>query len=64
MHDEVDDAGLVVEDTDALPGLAAVGGLEQAALLVRAVEPAEGADVDDVGILRVDDDLADLEGSS
>src|ERR1019366_9719971 len=35
MHDEVHDAGLVVEMPDALPGLAAVGGLEQAALLIR-----------------------------
>ena len=48
----VDDAGLVVDVEDLLPGLAAVGGLEQAALLVGAVEPAEGADVDDVRVLR------------
>ena len=62
VHVDVDDAGLVVEEEDLLPGLAAVGGLEQAAFLVGAVEPAQGADVDDVGIFRMDGDAADLEG--
>src|SRR5207244_4737274 len=39
---------------------AAVGGLEQAALLVRPPDVAQGGDVDGLGILGVDDDLADV----
>ena len=51
VHAQVDDAGLVVDVEDFVPGLAAVLGLEQAAFLVRAVESAEGADIDNVGAL-------------
>ncbi len=61
VHANVDDAGLVVEVPDSFPGLAAVDGLVQAALLAGAVQPAEGADVDDVGVGGMNDDLADLE---
>src|SRR5262249_8453212 len=58
---DVDDAGLVVEPgQDALPGLAAVLGLEQPAIAAGAVEPSERADVDDVRVLGVDDDRTDL----
>src|SRR5205807_6734310 len=42
------------------PGLAAVGRLVQAALLVRAPDVAEGGDIDDVGVGGVDDDAADV----
>ena len=42
------------------PGRAAVGGLEDAALVVRTIGVAERADVDNVGIAGIDDDAADL----
>src|SRR5262249_59956753 len=56
VHPQVDDAGLVIDVEDALPRLAAVGRLVQAALLAGAVQPAQGADVDDVRAGRVDED--------
>src|SRR5204862_4044963 len=62
VYDEVDDAGAVVLVQDLVPGLAAVARLVDAAVLVGAVQAAEGADVDGVRVLRVDDDLADLVG--
>src|SRR5262249_54470064 len=62
VHDDVNHAGLVIDVVDLLPGLAAVGGLEQAALRVGAVEAAQRADVDGVRVLGVDHNLADLEG--
>src|SRR5262249_7613320 len=61
VHLHVDDAGVLVGVEDLGRGRAAVGGLEQAALGVGAVEPAEGADVDDVGVGGVNGDAADLE---
>src|SRR5438132_1325431 len=60
-HLQFDDAGPVIDKQHLLPRLAAVGRLEETAFLVGAVEPAERADVDDVGVLRMDDDTADLE---
>src|SRR5205823_3923008 len=62
VHRHVDDARLVVYEFDLFPGRPAVSGLVQAAVGVGAVEPAQRADVNGVGVLRVDDDLADLEG--
>ena len=60
VHDQVHGTGVLVDGEDVLPRDAAVGGLEDAALLVGAPQPAERGDVDDVGILRVDDDPADV----
>src|SRR5439155_6308791 len=60
VHHHVDDAGLVVLVPDLLPVLAAVGGLVDAALLVGTVAASQGADVDNVGVLGVNEDLADL----
>src|SRR5262249_19890330 len=59
---QVDDTGPLVHEVNLLPGLAAVGGLVHAAVGARAVQPAQGADVDDVRVLRGDDDPADLVG--
>src|SRR5205807_2661499 len=42
VHAHVDDAGLIVHVKDLGPALAAVGGLVEAALRVRSVEPAQG----------------------
>src|SRR5581483_8141692 len=57
---DIDGAGLVVHIDDLLPGLAAVGGAEEAAFGVRAPGVAEGRDEDDVGIARVHDDAGDV----
>src|SRR5262249_15660239 len=62
VHLQVDDARLVVDVEHPLPALAAVGRLEDTALLVGAVQPADGADVDGVRVGRVDGDVAGLEG--
>src|SRR5205814_2396117 len=59
FRSHVDDAGLVVHVEGLGPRLAAVGGLEQAALLAGPVHAAHRADVDDARVLRVDEDLAD-----
>src|SRR3989441_11976954 len=59
---DIDRAGLLVLVEDLAPGLAAVGGAEHAALGVGAEGMAEGRDENDIGILRVDDQRADLAG--
>ena len=52
-------AGLVVDEEDLVPGLAAVDGLEDAAVGVVRPLVAAGRDVDDVGVGRMDDDAGD-----
>src|SRR5438874_10036570 len=59
---DIDRAGLLVLVEDLAPGLAAVGAAEHAALGVGAEGMAEGRDQNDIGILRVDDQGADLAG--
>ena len=59
FHLEVDESSGVVHEQHARPRLAAVGGLVDAALVVRAPEVAEGGDVDGVGAGGVDHDAAD-----
>src|SRR5262249_3808209 len=56
----VDDAGPLIDGQDVFPRLSAVGGLVEAALPAWPVEPAQGPDVDDVRIGRMDGDAADL----
>ncbi len=62
VHAEAGAAGIGVDEQRAGPGLAAVGGLENTALLLRAGEAAGGAHVDDIGIGGVHDDAADAAG--
>src|SRR5262249_48301438 len=62
VHRQVDEAGLLVDELDALPGLAAVGGLVDAALLVGRPDVAQGGDVHDLGVPGVDDDAGDVLG--
>ena len=59
IEDDVGEAGVVVDELDVVPGLAAVGRLVDAAFRVRAEEMAERRDVDRVGVLRIDDDARD-----
>ena len=60
MHLDVNDACLIVDEEYLLPALAAVDGLVETSILAGPVEPAQCADVDDVGILGVDFNAADL----
>ena len=59
IHHDIGEAGVVVDELRIRPGLAAVGRLVEAALAVRPEQVPERGDVDDVRILRVDDDAAD-----
>ena len=59
---EVDGAGFVADGEDVPPGGAAVVALEDAALRVRPEGVAEGGHPDDVRVVGVDADLADLAG--
>ena len=56
IHDQVDDADLVVEVEHLLPRFAAVGCLEDPSLRVRRIEVPQHRNVDRVRIGRVDDD--------
>ena len=62
VHRDVGAAGVLVGEERLGPGLAAVGGAEDAALLLRAVGVAERARQHDVGILRVDHEARDAAG--
>ena len=62
IHDDVGEAGVVVDELGVRPGLAAVGRLVEPALRVRSEQMPDRRDVDDVRVLRVDDDAADALG--
>ena len=57
---EVDGAGLGVAEQHLLPGRAAVARAEHAALLVRPEGVAERGHVDQIGVVRIDADAADV----
>ena len=61
VHRDLDDAGHGIDLEHPRPALAAVGGLVEAALVVRAPQASEGRHVDRVRIVGVDGDLGDLE---
>src|SRR5207248_8017786 len=60
VHRQVDAPGVLVQRQDVPPGAPAVGGLEEAALLAGLPQVAQGGDVGGAGVLRVDDDAADV----
>ena len=60
VHRQVDRAGPVALEQDALPRAAAVGGAEDAALLVGAEGVSERRDVEPVGVARVDPYAGDV----
>ncbi len=62
VHDDVGDAGVLVDRQHGIPGLPAVRRLVEAAVAAGAPERALRGDVDDVRVLRVDEDLADVLG--
>src|SRR5581483_4055091 len=59
IEGDVDAAGVFVLVKNLLPGLASVGGAENAALGIRAVGMSQRSDKHDIGIRGVDDHLAD-----
>ncbi len=59
VHDEIVRPDPVVDEQDFLPGGSAIGCLVDAAVGIGGPLVARGRDVDDVGILRVDDDPGD-----
>src|SRR5581483_11367963 len=58
IHHEVDRAGLVVDEQNLLPGLAAVSGLEDAAIGVRREHMPHRCGIHDVRVVWSDYDLA------
>jgi hypothetical protein len=56
------DAGVVVHVQDAVPRLAAVGGLVEAAIAARAPQRALGSGVHHVAVARINCDLPDVLG--
>src|SRR6185369_3749446 len=63
VHRQVGDAGVLVDREDRFPGLAAVGGLVEAAVAARIPQRALGRDEDHVRIARIDDDLPNVLGA-
>src|SRR6185312_15054486 len=59
---EVNGAGMIVDEERLLPGLAAVGGVEDTALGIGAEGMAENRHPDFVGVVRVDDHTRHLPG--
>src|SRR6185437_16626872 len=55
-------AGVLVDEQDLFPALAAVGRFEYATLVLRARRPAERADIYDVRVGRVNDDSLNAPG--
>ena len=64
IHRQAGTAGVRIGEERSLPGLAAVGRLEHAALRLRPRRAAERADIDDVRIRGCDDDAADAARSA
>jgi hypothetical protein len=62
IENDIDRACVFVFVKNLRPGLAAVGRAEDAALRVRPVGVSDCGDEDDVGIIGIDDEGADMAG--
>ena len=60
VHYHVDDPGLVVNEQDLFPSLAAVGRLKHTAIFIRAIESSGGSDINNFWILWGNKDATDL----
>src|ERR1700724_1369679 len=60
IHAQVGAPGVVADGEHPLPGLAAVGGLVDAAVAAGRPQRPLGGDVDDVGVARIDHDAGDV----
>ena len=58
VHGEAGAAGVGIGEENAIPGLAAIGGAKDTALLLVSGGAAQGADKDVVGVLRIHNDAA------
>ncbi len=62
IHHQIDATGFTVELDDLFPRLAAVARAKQAASRAWCPQPAQGGDINVIGVARMDDDLADVVG--
>jgi hypothetical protein len=60
IHDQIDDAGVLIDEGDLVPGSAAIGGLEKSSLSTGPPKPPQHSDVNNVRIVRVDENAADV----
>src|SRR5262249_28971850 len=58
VEDDIGDAGVLAELQAPFPGLAAVGCLVEAAIAARRPERPLRGDIDHIGVVRIDKDLA------
>ena len=62
INRDVDDSRVLIDEQSVAPGLATIGGLEQAALLARREEIPHRRDPDDVGVRRMGGDASNVPG--
>src|SRR5688500_3764832 len=60
IHDEIHDTGGVVPEQNALPGGPTIPGAIHPARRMRPEDVAEDADIDEIGVRRVHDDIANV----
>src|SRR5678815_4546054 len=59
MHDDIDRAGVHIDEQHSRPRLSAVGRAIESSVLLRAVAVPLRCDEDDVRVVRIDHDAAD-----
>ena len=62
VEGDIDSAGIVVDEENLRPGLAAIGCTKDASFWIRSVRMTECGDIDDVGVCRMDNHFADGAG--
>ena len=62
VHQDLVDAGVIGDVQDPFPGRAAVGGLVETAFAAGFPQRSLGCYIDDFGVTRIDDDVADVLG--
>ena len=62
IHGDIHDAGIIIDEKNAIPGFAAIGGFIEAALRIRSPQTAECRDVNHVWIRGMNHDAADVAG--
>ncbi len=60
MHLHIDNPSSVIDVENFFPSCAGICGLENASVFIRTVKSSESADINNVGVLGMYDDLADL----
>src|ERR1700721_971394 len=62
VHADSRTSGVFIDKEHALPGFAAIFRAKDTALLLRTAQPPQGADIDAIGILRIDHNASDAAG--